>query len=341
MRRLAVLALALALVGVPAIFGPAPAHAQGGYGSTHVVKPGETLYSIAHYYGVSATELAKVNGLFNPDYIYAGQALTVPGGGYAPQPSPYSPPASGSYVVRLGDTLYSIAYRNGTTISAILAANHLSNPDYIYAGQVLAIPGAYAPPPPGYQPGPPPYYPPAADCGTYVVKRGDTLSAIAARSWTTTAVVAHANGLKYPYIIYPGQRLRVPCGDFKPDHPRPKPPAPRPTAAPTHHPAACPREVQIAWPLQGQHVSGVVQIVGTANIPDFQFYKLEYAMGHTPLETAFASINGTHGTAATDTVLGTWFVGNMPAGAYTLRLTAVDLRGQFPRPCDVRLHIDD
>jgi hypothetical protein len=88
-------------------------------------------------------------------------------------------------------------------------------------------------------------------------------------------------------------------------------------------------------------VAGTVQVIGTANIPDFQFYKLEYAMGHSPLESAFASINQVYTTPVQDTVLGTWFVGNMPAGAYTLRLTAVDNRGQYPSPCDVHINIGD
>src|SRR5439155_2381082 len=52
--------------------------------------------------------------------------------------------ASGStrvtnYTVRLGDTLFGIARRFGTTVSKLAAANGLSNPNLIFAGQVLVI----------------------------------------------------------------------------------------------------------------------------------------------------------------------------------------------------------
>ncbi len=46
-----------------------------------------------------------------------------------------------NYTVRLGDTLYSIARRYGTTVNAIMAANGLTNPDRIRSGQTLRMPG--------------------------------------------------------------------------------------------------------------------------------------------------------------------------------------------------------
>jgi lipoprotein-anchoring transpeptidase ErfK/SrfK len=69
--------------------------------------------------------------------------LTIPGGGSSPGASA---PASGGqiYTVRSGDTLASIAYRHGTTAWAIAQANGLSNPNYIYVGQRLRIPGSGA-----------------------------------------------------------------------------------------------------------------------------------------------------------------------------------------------------
>lgn len=45
---------------------------------THTVAPGETLYSIALFYGTSADALATANGLFNPNQIYVGQVLYLP-----------------------------------------------------------------------------------------------------------------------------------------------------------------------------------------------------------------------------------------------------------------------
>ena len=53
----------------------------------------------------------------------------------------------GWYVVRSGDTLYSIARRYGVSVYSIASANCLANPNYIRVGQVLRIPGGYAPAP--------------------------------------------------------------------------------------------------------------------------------------------------------------------------------------------------
>ena len=58
------------------------------------------------------------------------------------------------YVVRPGDTLYAIGRRYGVSPFAIAAANHLANPNLIYVGQVLRIPGGWSPPPPAPEPPP-------------------------------------------------------------------------------------------------------------------------------------------------------------------------------------------
>lgn len=119
----------------------------------HTVQPGQTLYSIAGSYGVSMWSIACANGLYNPNYIYAGMTLWIPYGWYGqckpsyyppvyhPQPYPYPQPFDCWYRVRWGDNLYRIATRFGTSYWNLANANHLYNPNYIYAGMLLRIPG--------------------------------------------------------------------------------------------------------------------------------------------------------------------------------------------------------
>jgi LysM repeat protein len=120
-----------------------------------------------------------------------------------PTATPPPPAVTGGcyYVVRRGDTLFSIARRFGTTIGAIAQANGLSNPRYILAGQRLIIPGTC-----------PPYAPPPAASGAtvYIVRPGDTMYSIARRYGTTVTAIARANGIANPWRIWAGQRLVIP-----------------------------------------------------------------------------------------------------------------------------------
>jgi predicted chitinase/LysM repeat protein len=153
----------------------APRASGGGSGSSsHTVKSGETLSGIAGRYGTTVGALAKANGISNPDRIFAGQRLTIPGRGGASAPSAPAPSGGGSsYTVRSGDTLSGIAGRYGTSVGAIAQANGISNPNRIYVGQRLTIPGGGAaprpnnPPPTGGVNGPRPV-PPGGSAGVTV-----------------------------------------------------------------------------------------------------------------------------------------------------------------------------
>jgi LysM repeat protein len=99
----------------------------------HIVRPGDTLYSLARYYGTTVQAICEANHLINPHLIYVGQRLLIPGA------SPPTPCVT-THVVRYGETLTSIASRYGTTVWTLAMLNHLANPNCIYAGQVLHIP---------------------------------------------------------------------------------------------------------------------------------------------------------------------------------------------------------
>lgn len=154
MRRVIQALAALTLVLVTSL----AAFAQD---QSYTIAPGDTLYRISLKYNVSLTAMAAANNIRNVNLIYAGQVLKIPAGGTVPTPAtpvpgqPTPVPTGGSYTVVRGDTLGRIAARFGTTFQAIAAANSISNPNFIYAGQVLRIPGA------GTNPGPIPPAPTA------------------------------------------------------------------------------------------------------------------------------------------------------------------------------------
>jgi len=119
----------------------------------HIVRYGENLTGIAARYGTTVSAIVRLNGIINPNWIYAGQRLVIPG-----QPStPPNPPATSRiHIVRRGETLSGIAWRYGTTIGAIARANGLRNIHFIYPGQRLIIPGRTGGEPnPTPQPNPP------------------------------------------------------------------------------------------------------------------------------------------------------------------------------------------
>ena len=150
MRWLARLLISSSLV---ALLGAArPAMAAG---ITHVVQPGENLFRIGLAYGISWQAIMDANGLYSTS-IYVGESLIIPVAGTgtaaaapadpAPQPETAAPapaPATtpDSYMIQRGDTLWLIARRFGLSMGQMMAANGISNPNYIYYGQVLVIPG--------------------------------------------------------------------------------------------------------------------------------------------------------------------------------------------------------
>jgi lipoprotein-anchoring transpeptidase ErfK/SrfK len=105
------------------------------------VSRGETLYSIARRYGVSVWAIQNANGISNPNRIYAGQWLKIPGKSSGGGGGGGSSSSGGVHVVRRGQTLAGIARAYGTSVSAIAQANGIRNVNHIYTGQRLKIPG--------------------------------------------------------------------------------------------------------------------------------------------------------------------------------------------------------
>ena len=118
--------------------------------------------------------------------------------GFAPQASAANV-CGDTYTVARGDTLRKIAARCDTSVDALLNANpQITNPNRIRTGQVLVLPGALLAGDGAYD--------------TYVIARGDTLKALAARFGTTVARLLELNPkITNQNVIYEGQRLTVPA----------------------------------------------------------------------------------------------------------------------------------
>jgi LysM repeat protein len=114
---------------------------SGSASGTYTVLSGDTLSSIALRHGTTVSALVRANGLANANTIYVGQRLVISGSGTSGEGQSQASGVGTTYTVRRGDTLASIAYRNGTTAAAIASANGLGNPNLIYPGQKLRIPG--------------------------------------------------------------------------------------------------------------------------------------------------------------------------------------------------------
>lgn len=102
------------------------------------------------------------------------------------------------YIVKPGDTLSQIAQNYNTTVNALVQDNNIQNPNLIYPGQVIKIytnskPFSHA----------------NSLVIDYIVKPGDTLSQIAQNYNTTVNVLAQANNIQNPDLIYPGQVIKI------------------------------------------------------------------------------------------------------------------------------------
>ncbi len=121
---------------------------SGGYvppapGGTYVVQPGDTMKKIAAKTGVCVSDLIAANPQIpNPNIIYAGQVIYLPayGSSYCASYTYYPPAYPTTYTVQWGDTLGHIAAGSGTSVNYLMAVNpQISNPNRIYAGQVIRI----------------------------------------------------------------------------------------------------------------------------------------------------------------------------------------------------------
>ncbi|MEP7041217.1 MAG: LysM peptidoglycan-binding domain-containing protein [Chloroflexota bacterium] len=176
-----------------------------------VVQPGDTLSAIALKNGVTVDQLQALNGIGNPNRIFAGQRLRLTGQAAVVTTTTSTPAQVVVHVVASGETLTGIARRYGSTIAALARANGIANPSYLRTGQRLTIPGAAASTPaepPEARPAKAPA--PVVAPTIHVVASGENLTRIARRYGSTVAAIAKANGIANPSYLRPGKRLTIP-----------------------------------------------------------------------------------------------------------------------------------
>lgn len=150
--------------------------------NTYVVQKGDTLYSIANKLGTTVSELKKENNLTS-NTLQIGEVLRIP-------TKEIYEGEENVYIVQKGDTLYSVAMANNTTVDELKRINNLTS-NILSTGQLLKIPSALLPE------------------STYIVKKGDSLYSIANKYNTTVDELKRINNLT-SNILSIGQVLKLP-----------------------------------------------------------------------------------------------------------------------------------
>ena len=181
---------------------------------TYTVQSGDTLSGIANKFGTNYESLANLNNISNPNRIYVGQVLKLSANSNtassAHQATTNATPA-GSYSVKAGDSLSAIAARYGMSYETLARLNNISNPNRIYVGQVLKLSS-------GSTVSNVVNHSTASAAGSYTVKSGDSLSAIAARYGMSYETLARLNNISDPNRIYVGQTLNLGTSGYTSHH---------------------------------------------------------------------------------------------------------------------------
>ena len=166
----------------------------------YTVQRGDTLRAIADEHDVSLSDLVEANDLANPNLIFPGQILVIPG---AAEPDKV-------HIVLRGETLSKIAGAYGTSVTALVERNSIANPNLIRVGQEILVPapGSVTSPPSSDKPttGPPPSA--SSRSGRFhVVRRGESVKQIASQySGVASSDIERTNGI-IGGVIYAGTRL--------------------------------------------------------------------------------------------------------------------------------------
>ncbi len=146
------------------------------------------------YAGFQYSDRGEIPGIYgNVDLDRFTSSVFLNG---ANEATPTKSPEPVRYTVKRGDTLWGIAKKFGVTVSAVVNANNIRNPNLIYVGEVFIIPHMTSEESSGYT--------------LYTVRRGDTLWGISRKFGTSINSIAALNGIENPNLIYAGEVFKIP-----------------------------------------------------------------------------------------------------------------------------------
>ncbi|TLD68933.1 LysM peptidoglycan-binding domain-containing protein [Phragmitibacter flavus] len=203
--------------------------------SIHVVKSGETFWTIAEKYKINPQALAQANPNINPNRLHPDMEVTVPPAQIAssaqkttPQttakptrtnPTPPVVAASGEHILEQGETFYSISKKRGIKLADLVAANPTLKPERLKPGTKINLPGGTAnstkPQPTltsSQTPKPATTAPKTTTASSkrHTVGEGDSIASIAEKHSISTDLLLKQNRLTESDSIYIGDVLTIP-----------------------------------------------------------------------------------------------------------------------------------
>lgn len=113
-------------------------------GTVYTIRAGDSLYNVAQRFNTTITAIIRANPGLSPDDFRVGRRICIP--------VEYRECSGFLYTIRAGDSIYTIARRYGVWVQDLVDANPDIDPDDLFIGQEICIPGISRPPRRLYRP---------------------------------------------------------------------------------------------------------------------------------------------------------------------------------------------